>query len=112
MTLGSVLAVNFMPHGMCYLWKPGLVMLHAMSDIAIALSYFSIPAMLVYFIHKREDVPFLNVFVLFAAFIILCGVGHLLDVWTLWHPNYWMTGFERAATGLVSCFTAVQLATL
>ncbi|MDY6785311.1 MAG: ATP-binding protein [Cyanobacteriota bacterium] len=110
--LGSVLAVNFMPHGMCYLWKPGLVWLHAISDLAIALSYFSIPAMLVYFVYKRKDTPFLKVFILFAAFIILCGIGHLMEVWTLWHPNYWTTGIERAATALVSVYTALQMATL
>ena len=33
----------FMPHGYCYLWKPGLVWLHIISDSIIALSYYSIP---------------------------------------------------------------------
>lgn len=111
-TLSSVLAVNFMPHGMCYLWKPGLIWLHAISDLAIALAYFSIPAMLIYFVYKREDAPFLNVFILFAAFIILCGIGHLLDVWTLWQPNYWVAGIERSATAFISCWTAIEMATL
>jgi two-component system NtrC family sensor kinase len=111
-TIKILLAVNFMPHGMCYLWKPGLILLHVISDVAIALSYFSIPALLIYFVIKREDVPFLKVFILFAAFIILCGVGHLLDVWTLWHPNYWTAGIERGATAFVSVYTAVQMVTL
>lgn len=111
-TVKILLAANFMPHGMCYLWKPGLILLHVISDVAIALSYFSIPALLIYFVIKREDAPFLKVFILFAAFIILCGVGHLLDVWTLWHPNYWTAGIERGATAFVSVYTAVQMATL
>ncbi|MDY6781548.1 MAG: adenylate/guanylate cyclase domain-containing protein [Cyanobacteriota bacterium] len=102
----------YIPHGHCYLWQTPLVGLHLVSDLTIALSYFSIPAMLLYFASQRRDVPFLNVFILFGAFIILCGLGHLLEIWTLWHPTYWLTGVEQAATALVSCYTAVQLWTL
>jgi len=49
---------DFMPHGYCYLWKPGLVWLHVVSDALIALAYFSIPITLIYFIRKRRDLPF------------------------------------------------------
>ena len=33
-------ANGFMPHGYCYLWNPGLVWLHVLSDSLIALAYF------------------------------------------------------------------------
>lgn len=104
---------QYMPHGSCYLWKTSLVWLHLLSDLLIAVAYFSIPAMLLYFLYKRKnEVPFLGVFILFGAFIILCGVGHLLEVWTLWHPAYWFSGVEQALTALVSCYTALQMAAL
>ncbi|MFB2834853.1 PAS domain S-box protein [Floridanema evergladense] len=103
---------QFIPHGHCYLWKPPLVGLHLVSDLLIAIAYFSIPAMLIYFVCKRKDVPFHKVFLLFGAFIILCGLGHLLEVWTLWHPAYWMTGIENALTAFVSCYTALQMVNL
>lgn len=99
----------YIPHGHCYLWQTPLVGLHLVSDALIAVAYFSIPAMLIYFIRKRNDIPFSKVFALFGAFIILCGVGHLLDIWTLWHPDYWVSGIERAMTAIVSCYTALQL---
>ncbi|MDX2217160.1 MAG: ATP-binding protein [Oculatellaceae cyanobacterium bins.114] len=102
----------YIPHGHCYLWQTPLVMLHLVSDALIAIAYFSIPTMLIYFVRQRRDVPFSNVFTLFGAFIILCGVGHVLDIWTLWHPNYWVSGVERAATALVSLYTALRLAEL
>ncbi|NJR61186.1 MAG: PAS domain S-box protein [Cyanobacteria bacterium CRU_2_1] len=51
-------------------------------------------------------------FVLFGAFIILCGTGHLLEIWTLWYPAYWATGLEKSATALVSCITALKLVEL
>ncbi|MBE9227373.1 PAS domain S-box protein [Phormidium sp. LEGE 05292] len=103
---------QFIPHGHCYLWKPQLVGLHLVSDLLIAIAYFSIPSLLIYFVYKRKDVPFLKVFLLFGAFIILCGLGHLLEVWTLWHPAYWLTGIESALTAFVSCYTALQMVNL
>ncbi len=103
---------QYMPHGHCYLWQTPLVWLHVVSDLLIALAYFSIPVMLIYFIYKRRDVPFMGIFALFGAFIILCGTGHLLDVWTLWHSAYWLSGIEKAITALISCYTAGQMVTL
>jgi PAS domain S-box-containing protein len=103
---------QFIPHGHCYLWKPQLVGLHLVSDLFIAIAYFSIPAMLIYFVVQRKDVPFHKVFYLFSSFIILCGLGHLLEVWTLWHPAYWLSGMESALTALVSCYTAWQMGNL
>jgi two-component system sensor histidine kinase/response regulator len=111
--INNILAFNYyIPHGHCYLWQTPLVGLHLISDALIAIAYFSIPAMLIYFVNKRGDIPFSNVFILFGAFIVLCGAGHLLDIWTLWHPDYWISGIERALTALVSCYTALQLVEL
>ncbi len=98
-----------MPHGACYLWKPCLVGLHLVSDAVIGLSYFSIPITLIYILRKRADIPFNGIFWLFAAFIIFCGTGHLVDIWTLWHPNYWISGYIRAITALISFVTAIVL---
>ncbi|MEG4456247.1 GAF domain-containing protein [Microcoleus sp. N9_A1] len=103
---------QYMPHGHCYLWQTPLVWLHVTGDFLIAIAYYSIPAMLIYFIFKRRDVPFLGIFALFGAFIILCGTGHLLDIWTLWHSAYWLSGIEKGITALVSCYTAASMITL
>lgn len=102
----------YIPHGHCYLWQAPLVWLHVISDALIAVAYFSIPAMLIYFVHKREDIPFSRVFMLFGAFIICCGTGHLLEIGTLWYPAYWITGVEKAITALISCYTALKLVEL
>ncbi|MGP1385796.1 MAG: response regulator [Thainema sp.] len=99
----------FIPHGHCYLWKPYLVWLNVISDSSIALAYYSIPFLLVYIVRKRGDVPFNSVFFLFASFILACGTGHIMDVWTLWHPNYWLSGWIKAVTAIVSWATGVAL---
>lgn len=103
------LPAGFMPHGMCYLWKPGLVWLHVVSDSLVALAYYSIPITLIYFVQHRRDLPFRWIFWLFGAFIIACGTTHIMEVWTLWHPNYWVAGIIKAFTAIVSLYTAVQL---
>ena len=107
--LHHLASLSFMPHGMCYLWKPWLVGLHLVSDGVIALSYFSIPISLVYILRNRADIPFNGIFLLFAAFILCCGTGHAFDIWTLWHPNYWVSGWIRLSTALVSLATAIAL---
>ncbi len=103
---------QYMPHGSCYLWQTSLISLHVISNALIALAYFSIPAMLIYFVCQRRDIPFNRVFLLFSLFIVSCGFGHLIDIWTLWHPAYWLSGVENAFTALVSCYTALELMVL
>ncbi len=99
----------YMPHGQCYLWEPGMVWLHAVSDSLIALAYFSIPLALIYFVRRRRDVPFPGVFVMFGAFIVACGTTHLVDVWTIWQPHYWLSGSIKLITAVISISTAVAL---
>lgn len=103
---------SFIPHGHCYLWQSELVWFHILSDSLIALAYFSIPMTLVYFVQKREDLPFDWIFLLFSAFIVTCGTTHLMEVWTLWHPTYWLSGTVKALTALISLYTAFTLVQL
>jgi len=98
---------DFMPHGACYLWLPSLVWLHVISDTLIALAYYSIPFALFYFVRKRVDLAYRWVFVLFGVFICLCGTTHLISIWTIWHPDYWLDGWVKLATALVSIITAM-----
>ena len=103
---------NFMPHGYCYLWNPPLVWLHVVSDALIFLSYLSIPFTLIYFIRRRRDLSSYWVFGFFGLFIVACGFTHLMEIWTLWHASYWLSGAIKAVTAFVSVATAVILAQL
>ncbi len=103
---------SYIPHGHCYLWNSSLVGLHVSTDALIALSYYSIPIALLYFVRQRRDLPFNWVFLLFAAFIVACGTTHAMAIITLWYPAYWISGLLKGITALVSFLTAVQLITL
>jgi two-component system sensor kinase FixL len=98
-------SASFMPHGHCFLWRPGILWLHVLSDAAIAAAYFSIPLALFYFVRKKDDLPFRSVFLLFGAFILLCGTTHLLAIWVLWRPDYAAEGVVKALTALASVAT-------
>jgi two-component sensor histidine kinase len=100
---------TFMPLGACLLWRPDLVAVHAISDGLIALAYFSIPVALVIFAKRRVDLEYPWLFGLFAAFILACGVTHLLGVVTLWEPIYGIQAFVKLATAFVSLATAIVL---
>lgn len=82
---------NYIPHGHYYLWQTPLIWLHVFSNKMIAAAYYSIPIMLVYFVQRRQDVPFKAIFILFSAFILSCGTTHVLEVWTLWYPAHSMS---------------------
>jgi PAS domain S-box-containing protein len=102
----------FMPHGHCYLWMPGLVWLHVVADLLIALAYYVMPVLLLHFVRKRHDLPFNWMFLMFGAFIIACGSTHLVAVWTLWFPTYWFSAGVKVLTAGISLVTALLLISL
>ena len=100
---------NFIPHGFCLAWEPGLLGLHVISDSVIAIAYYSIPFALLYFISRRRDLAFRGLFALSGAFILACGTTHILGVVTLWYPAYWLDGIIKLFTAAVSIFTAAAV---
>jgi PAS domain S-box-containing protein len=100
---------NFMPHGYCYRWVPGLVWLHAISDSLIFLAYMTIPVTLVRIARRRRDIPFNWMFLCFGVFIVACGLTHAMEVWNLWHAMYWLAGLLKALTAVASVATAILL---
>ena len=48
----------------------------------------------------------------FAVFIVACGLTHVLEIWTIWEPVYWLSGLVKAITALASLPTACLLVRL
>ncbi|WMS87406.1 sensor histidine kinase [Pleionea litopenaei] len=107
--LEGFLRGDYMPHGHCYLWQPGILWTHVISDVLIAASYFSIPIALLLFIRKRQDIRFKSTFVLFSLFILFCGITHIFGIITIWKGVYGFHGIMKALTALVSVTTAIYL---
>ena len=104
-----LLSSDFMPHGFCYRWDPRIVWLHVVSDGLIALSYYCIPIILIYFILKNRLLLFNRLFYMFGGFILACGTTHLLEIWNVWHGSYLLAGVIKAITAGVSVVTAAML---
>ena len=99
-----------MPHGHCYLWQPGTLWLNAGSDGLIAAAYFAIPFSLYSLVTRRvTDIPFPGIILMFAAFILLCGSTHLMEIWTIWNPAYRLGGALKLLTAIVSLATTIAL---
>lgn len=84
--------------------------LHVVSDLLIAGAYFAIPVVLLGILRRRRDVPFSRIFGLFGAFIVACGATHVMEVWNLWHAQYWLAGYIKGITAVASVAAAVVLA--
>jgi signal transduction histidine kinase len=100
---------GFLPHGFCLTGDDRIIALNVLSDLGIALAYFSIPVFLIILVVRRRDLTLPSTFLLFSAFILLCGLSHVVEVVTYWVPIYVLDGLIKAATALVSLATAITL---
>ncbi|RDY01649.1 Protein EIN4, partial [Mucuna pruriens] len=98
------------------LWSiQNVLVCQKVSDFFIAIAYFSIPIELLYFV-SCSNVPFKLVFLQFIAFIVLCGLTHLLNAYTYYGPHSFQLFLSltvaKFLTALVSCATAISFPTL
>ncbi|WP_421875870.1 sensor histidine kinase [Pacificispira sp.] len=98
---------GLMPHGVCFAWRPDLVFAHAGADLMITVAYLAIPIALYKLVKARADIQFGWVLYTFAAFILLCGLTHAVNMYVLWEPNYAFQALVKLATAIVSIATAV-----
>jgi signal transduction histidine kinase len=91
------------------MWTPGVLWTHVVSDILIALAYFAMPFVLLHLARRRRDLPFDRFLVAFGIFAVSCGMTHLLDVWNLWHADYWLEGVLKAVTAAAAVPAAILL---
>lgn len=108
--LKSFFSDEFMPHGHCYLWKPEILWMHAISDAIIFLAYLMIPTCLVYIVYKTKyKVPYHHIFVLFSLFILACGTTHFMEIINIWKSEYFISGLIKVFTAIVSIMTAFSI---
>jgi len=86
---------------------PVLMMVMALSNAIIAISYASIPFFLVVFVRKRKDMPFTWIIFLFGLFILACGTTHVMHVIGLWWEVNWWQATVDALCAIISLATAV-----
>ena len=100
---------GFLPHGYCFTWTPGLLWTMVVSKLVIAAAYLSIPVAILSSVRGRGEPSNNKVAWLFSAFILACGITHLMSVWTVWQPDYGWQAVSKAVTAVISLITAVAL---
>ena len=103
---------GLLPHSVCLSAAPGLLWAMVLADAVIAAAYFSIPLAILRFVHLRGPGPALGqrwLPWLFSAFIFACGTTHVLDIWTVWQPDYGVAALSKGATAVISLATALLL---
>lgn len=93
----------------CGTWTEFHGWLYIISDVAIWAAYFVIPVFLVQFIRKKPNIPLPTVFWLFGAFILFCGITHLMDAIIFWWPAYRLSAMLRFFTAGISWVTVVAI---
>ena len=106
---------QYVPHGFCLSWNWDLIIPFVAANLAIAFAYLVIPFSLWWLAlpikrYKGGRVSVLQRFTFgFAAFIFLCGTGHVVKVLTIWFPIYWLETYWDILTGLASVYVAMAL---
>ncbi len=89
-------------------WTPELVQIHDISDALIWLAATAIPIILIAFARRRAlRIPW--IFGLFGAFIVGCGLTHVMEVVTSSVPVDRLAGVLKLAIALVSWVTVIAL---
>ncbi|MBI5648343.1 MAG: heavy metal translocating P-type ATPase [Ignavibacteriae bacterium] len=85
------------------------MMVMAIANGLIAVSYSSIPFFLIIFVRKRTDMPFTWVLFLFGLFILACGITHMVHVVGVWRPVDAWQALVDSLCAAVSFATAIAL---
>ncbi len=99
---------GFPPRWSCGKWSEGLGWTHIIADVATFAAYVAIPLSIVW-LNRRRALPLPRIGWLFAAFVLACGVTHLIEAIIFWVPVYRLSGLSKAITATVSWVTVVAI---
>ena len=100
---------DFMPHGHCWQWEPWVVWSNVLPDALIAITYTVIALTLIHVAHRRKDVTFDWVVVMFGVFTLACGCTHAMEVYNTWHGVFRLAGVVKVVTAAASLMTMIFL---
>lgn len=87
-------------------WTNFHAWLYIISDLMIWAAYFIIPMLIIYYLHRKgKKISFNNLYMLFAAFILISGITYFMDAIMFWIPFFRITALVRFATAVISWVT-------
>ncbi len=100
----------FLPRGHEYLWTPRLLKLEIASNLIIAVSCLAMAGALCRILAKRALLA-RRAQIALGLFVFCAAATHLLDLWVIWAPRYWLDAVVRSGTAIVGAATAIALFT-
>ncbi len=102
---------GLLPLGASMGWQWSLLILHALSDGAIAASFFVLAAAIGFLTHRRRDLPrgARRAAALFMVVFLSAGATHLLGLIELWVTIHALQGIFKALTAGAALATAVMI---
>ena len=79
------------------------------ADVAIWAAFTGIAFILLYTVQRTAPLKERRMLWLFATFILACGLVHLMDAITFWHPVYHLSAIAKLVTAFVSWGAAMAL---
>ena len=86
---------------------PAFMMVMAIANGLIAVSYASIPVFLLAFVSRRKDLPFSWALLLFGSFILACGTTHFVHIIGIWRQVDWWQCSVDTLCAVISLATAI-----
>jgi PAS domain S-box-containing protein len=99
------------PFGEAMQWRADLLLLHALSDLAIAGSFLAIVTGIVWYMQRRFGIrrDYRLVTWMFSGFLLAAGLSHLIDAAAIWYPIHIVQGIASAVTASLAMATIVLL---
>lgn len=104
-----VIEEKALSYGHAYSWEPELVWSQALSDVVIAIAYFTIAFVLFQIAKRRRDLAFGWLVVCFGTFILASGLTHVMRAVNIWQSAHWLEAAIKIGTALLSVPTAILL---
>ena len=98
----------FMPRGHDYLWTPTLLVLEGASNLGLAVAGFALAAGFLRRQRRRAGLT-RRTWTLLALAMAGAAITHLLDVWLVWAPLYWLDALVRCVAALIAIAASVSL---
>ena len=100
--------MEWMTRGQCGPWPLWLAALYIVANLGIFIAYFLLPIGLVAIRKHGFVIGTSQQTVLWALFILFCGIGHLIEnVGAFVAPNYYVFTAWHLITACLSLYTAV-----
>jgi len=97
-----------MPRGHDYFWTPRLLLLEGASNFVLAITGLVLAAA---FLRRRAGRAVLSRRTCTVLALCLASVAatHLLDVWLIWAPLYWLDALIRCVAALAAIAATITL---